>query len=43
MGRIKTQMIKRLSFEMFEKHSDQLSKEFEGNKKTVGELLEGGS
>ena len=41
MGRIKTQLIKRLSFETIEKHSGRLSKDFEENKKVVAELLAG--
>ena len=39
MGRIKTQLIKRLTFELAKNYSDRLTKEFEPNKKVVEELL----
>ena len=39
MGRIKTQLTKRLSFDAYEKHKDKLSKDFDENKKVVSELL----
>lgn len=35
MGRIKTQMIKRLAFKMFNKHQNQLKENFDENKKVV--------
>ena len=41
MGRIKTQLIKRLSFEAIERYSDRLSKDFDENKKVVSGLLGG--
>lgn len=43
MGRIKTQLTKRLSFDAIEKHGDKLSKDFDENKKVVAELLVGSS
>jgi len=43
MGRIKTQLIKRLTFEIMKQSRDQLSQQFEGNKKVVAELLGGAS
>ena len=42
MGRIKTQLIKRLTFEIM-KQRERLSPEFEGNKKVVAGLLGGAS
>lgn len=39
MGRIKTQLIKRLTFELLEKYRERFSSDFEANKKVVGELL----
>lgn len=39
MGRIKTQLIKRLSFDAMEKHGDKITEDFEENKKIVSELL----
>ncbi len=35
MGRIKTQLIKRTTKELFSHHKDEFSKEFEENKKLV--------
>ncbi len=43
MGRIKTQLIKRITFEIMKQSKDQLSPQFEGNKKVVAELLSGAS
>lgn len=43
MGRIKTQLVKRLSFEVVKNHSDKLSKDFDENKQKVAEILEGAS
>ena len=40
MGRIKTQQVKRTSRELFAKHSDSFKKEFDENKKLVGEFAE---
>ena len=40
MGRIKTQLIKRISIELYNNHRDQLKNNFEDNKKIVGELLD---
>jgi small subunit ribosomal protein S17e len=42
MGRIKTKLIKRLTFEIM-KQRERLSPEFEGNKKVVAGLLGGAS
>lgn len=42
MGRIKTQLIKRLTFEIM-KQREKLSPQFEENKKVVAELLGGAS
>ena len=39
MGRIKTQLIKRLTFEIMKQSREKLSQSFEENKKVVGELL----
>ena len=39
MGRIKTQLIKRLTFEIMKQERDRLSTKFEENKKVVAELL----
>ena len=39
MGRIKTQLIKRLTFEIIKQSRDKLTTQFEENKKVVGELL----
>jgi len=43
MGRIKTQLAKRLSFEIIELHRSKLTDNFDENKKVVSELLKGGS
>lgn len=43
MGRIKTQLIKRLSFETYEQFKDRLSQNFEDNKKVVAEVMPGSS
>jgi small subunit ribosomal protein S17e len=39
MGRIKTKLIKRLTFEIVKQSRDRLSQSFEENKKVVAELL----
>jgi len=39
MGRIKTKLTKRLTFELIKRHREQFSKDFEENKKAVGSLL----
>ena len=43
MGRIKTKMIKRVTTEVFEKHKDLFSEDFEQNKQKVSEVAEIGS
>jgi len=43
MGRIKTQLIKRITFEIMKQSKDQLSTQFDGNKKVVADLLGGAS
>jgi len=40
MGRIKTQQIKRVSFELIKRHSDIFKKEFTENKKVVSDFAE---
>ena len=40
MGRIKTQQIKRVSFELIKRHSDSFKKEFTDNKKLVSDFAE---
>ena len=39
MGRIKTKLIKRLTFEIVKQSRENLSTQFEENKKVVGELI----
>ena len=43
MGRIKTQLIKRLTFESIKQNREKFSPSFEENKKVVAELLGGAS
>jgi len=43
MGRIKTKLIKRLTFQVVKEHREKLSKDFEGNKKALDGLLTGAS
>jgi small subunit ribosomal protein S17e len=43
MGRIKTQLIKRLTFEIVKQNRERLSPQFEGNKQVVAGLLAGAS
>jgi len=43
MGRIKTLLTKRLSFEAVDRFKDRLSEEFEENKKVIGEIMPSGS
>ena len=40
MGRIKTQQIKRVSFELIKRHRDSFKKEFIDNKKVVSDFAE---
>lgn len=40
MGRIRTVYIKRQSKELYEKHKDVFSTDFEKNKKALGELVD---
>jgi small subunit ribosomal protein S17e len=40
MGRIKTQQIKRITFELIKKHRDSFKKDFEENKKIVEGFVE---
>jgi small subunit ribosomal protein S17e len=40
MGRIKTQQVKRTSFELMEKHRESFKKDFDENKKLVEEFAE---
>ncbi|VVB81054.1 30S ribosomal protein S17e [uncultured archaeon] len=39
MGRIKTKMIKRLTFDLIKQSRERFTKQFEDNKKVVRELL----
>ncbi len=39
MGRIKTKLIKRLTFEIVKQSRERLSTQFDENKKVVGELI----
>jgi small subunit ribosomal protein S17e len=39
MGRIKTSFIKNIAKDLFEKHSDRFTEDFEKNKKVVDEFL----
>lgn len=43
MGRIKTKLSKRLSNDLLAFHRSKFDKDFETNKKVVGELLSGAS
>ena len=43
MGRIKTQLIKRVTTDIFDKHKDQFSDDFEANKKAVTGVADIGS
>ena len=38
MGRIKTQLIKRISNKLFKEHRDELKKDFKENKEAVAKL-----
>ena len=40
MGRIKTQQVKRVSFELIKKHKDSFKTEFTENKKLVDDFAE---
>lgn len=39
MGRIKTKMVKRLAFQLFNKHQNYLKENFEDNKKVVESFM----
>ena len=39
MGRIKTQMVKRLAFQLFNKHQNELKQTFEENKKITESFM----
>ncbi|RMD58188.1 30S ribosomal protein S17e [Candidatus Woesearchaeota archaeon] len=43
MGRIKTQLVKRLTEDLIKEHHNRLSTSFEDNKEAVAELIEGAS
>ncbi|MBW3019061.1 30S ribosomal protein S17e [Candidatus Woesearchaeota archaeon] len=43
MGRVKTLLTKRLSFETYDRYKNRLSEDFEENKKLVDEVMPGGS
>ncbi|MCX8146956.1 MAG: 30S ribosomal protein S17e [Candidatus Woesearchaeota archaeon] len=40
MGRIKTKLIKRKTYELLEKHGNELTTDFEKNKKLIVEFME---
>ncbi len=40
MGRIKTQLIKRVTFDLLEEHRDEFSASFDENKQKVAELTD---
>lgn len=40
MGRIKTQQIKRVSFELMRRHGESFKKDFDENKKLLAEFAE---
>lgn len=43
MGRIKTQLVKRLAFQLLNKHQHDLKETFEENKKMVEQFMSGPS
>ena len=43
MGRIKTQLVKRITNKTVERYKDELSKDFNANKKLVNQYIEGPS
>ncbi len=43
MGRIKTQMVKRLTLQLVKQHKEHLSTDYSENKKAVEKLLTGSS
>ena len=43
MGRIKTQMIKSITHELFQHYEDEISEDFEENKDVVEKHVEGGT
>lgn len=40
MGRIKTALIKRITFDIYKAKKDQLSNSYEGNKKVVQDMVQ---
>ncbi len=40
MGRIKTALIKRITFDVYKRHRDQLKEDFQGNKQVVSQLVD---
>jgi len=40
MGRIKTKLQKRISYEMYEKYADKFNKDFENNKKVIDQFAD---
>jgi len=40
MGRIKTQLIKRITFKLLEMHRDEFKKDYESNKQLVSKFAE---
>ena len=43
MGRIKTQLVKRLTIQLVRENKDKIKPDFNLNKKVVDELMKGGS
>ena len=43
MGRIKTQLVKRLTIQLVRENKDKIKPDFTANKKVVDELMKGGS
>jgi len=43
MGRIKTKLIKRLTFQLIKEHGDEFKNDFDENKKIVEQFLKGPS
>jgi len=39
LGRVRTEMVKKLAKELFESHHDKFSTDYEGNKKVVDQLV----
>ncbi|MBD3318411.1 30S ribosomal protein S17e, partial [Candidatus Woesearchaeota archaeon] len=40
MGRIKTKLVKRITFDLLQSHEDHLSDDFEHNKAFINDLLD---